>query len=320
LIDYAVNFLSRYLYAIVFSTLATTVAFVLARLANKRAYKKRTTLFILSLFGSFLIAIWIASVCFSHWFNIGYDALYHVACSDVSLSYIKVICAGWVTLMTGAFSLAFAYGIINYCLGERIASRVYHIKPLGQDHAVDFHKMLAGLSQKAGINVPRVGLIENSTPNIFSIGTKKRSMIVVSVGLFETLSSDELEASLAHEVAHINNKDGLIKSLALSLKFAAPFNFSGFLIEPALCRDREFLADEESVRITKKPRALISALTKLSGSFAAGSGSTIYTSFAMRFLAPRTSRWNFFSRHPSVIERLERLSHLEDMITSTENS
>jgi len=305
--DYIVSFLSRYLFAILFSTIVSANVLIGIKLVSKRAYKKRTIRFIFSLFGSFLIAVWISSICFVHWFKMSYGELYHVACSDVSFSSISAICTSWVTLMSASFSLAFLCGTVNHYFGEKIVIWLYHIKPLSESQAENLYKILSSLSRKAGIEVSKIGLMERSTPYIFSIGRKEKSTIVLSIGLLETLSNNEIEASLAHEVSHIKNKDCLIKSLALSLKFAAPFNVLGYLIEPAICRDREFLADEESVRMTKKPWALISALIKLYESFAIGSKNRIFTVFSMRFFAQGTDKWSIFSKHPPIRARLERL-------------
>lgn len=312
MIDYIVVFVSRYLYAILFSAIVSAGALVGIRLVSKRAYRIRTMMFILPLFGSFLIAIWISSGCFAHWLTMSHPEIYHIACNDVSFSYIGTICTSWVTLMGASFSFASLYGTSNYYFGGKIVTWLYHIKSLSEGQAEGLFKILNNLSQKAGIEVPKIGLIERSTPSIFSIGRKGKSTIVISVGLLETLSNDEIEASLAHEISHIKHKDSLIKSLALSLKFAVPFNFIGYLIEPAVCRDREFLADEESVKMTKKPKALISALIKLYESFAIVQKNKFFTGFPMSLLPQEFGKWSLFGRHPPMAERLKRLLEFEN--------
>jgi len=312
MIESVVSFLSSYLYAILFSTVVSAGAFIGIKRVSKKAYKKRTRILTSPLFGSFLIAIWISSVCFAHWFAMGYGELYHIACSNISFSYIGAICTSWVTLMSASLSFAFLYGTVNYYFGEKIVTRLYHIKSLSESQAENLYKVLNSLSQKAGIPTPRIGLIECSTPSILSIGRKEKSTIVVSVGLLETLSNNEMEASLAHEVFHIKNEDCLIKSLASSLKFAVPFNFLGYLIEPTIYRDREFLADEESVKMTKKPKALISALIKLYESFAIGQNNKFFTGFSMKLFAQESGKWSIFSKHPPIAERLKRLFEFEN--------
>lgn len=123
-----------------------------------------------------------------------------------------------------------------------------------------------------------------------------------------------MEAALAHEVSHIKNKDCLLKSLASSLKFAVPFNLLGYLIEPAIYRDREFLADEEGVKITNKPEALISALIKLYESFAIGQRNKFFTSYTIGLFNEYLSKWNILSKHPPITERLKRLFELKNKL------
>jgi len=312
LIDYAVAFLSRYVYAVLFSAVLSATALVVASMVGERAYKKRTTIFISSLFCSFLISVWITSICLVHWFTMGYESLYHIACSEISFSLVEVVCTSWVRLMTATLSLTFSLGAVNYFFGERIATCLYRVKPLNQSQAGHLHEILTNLSQRAGLEAPKIGLIESSTPHIFSVGRREKAAIVLSVGLIETLSYEEIEACLAHEVSHMKNKDGLVKTLASILKFSAPFNFFGYLVQPAVSRDREFLADKESVRMTKKPRALISALIKIYESFAISPKKGIFTGFSVKFFDLGAGRLSIFNNHPSIEERLERLLEFEN--------
>jgi len=311
MIEDIASFASQYIYAVVFSAVVSTGAFVTSKLMSTRAYRKRTALFTISLLGSFSIAMGITSACLFHLYTMGYGAPYHVACGDISSSYIVAICTGWVALMGSAFSLTSVFGTVNYYFGRRIVTWLFNVKPLSESQARKLYVILTSLSRKAGIERPQIGLIHCSTPSIFSVGRKQESTIAMSVGLVETLSDDELEASLAHEIAHIKNKDCLIKSLASSLKFAVPFNFLGYLIEPTIHRDREFLADEESAKMTKKPKALISALLKLYESSTMGSANGVFTGLQMRLLPRGLGRWSTFSRHPPIRERLKRLLELE---------
>jgi len=312
MLDVVATFLSRYLYAILLSTVTSVGALIAVKLVSKRAYKKRTLIFLSPLLGSFLIAVWISSICFSHWFTMSKGELYHIACSDVSFSYEAAICTSWIAMFGASFSFAFLYAIISYHFSENFVTWLFHIRYLREDQALNLYKILSSLSQKACVETPKVGLIERSTPFVFTIGRKGKSTIVVSVGFLETLSSNEIEASLAHEISHTKNEDCLIKSFASGLKFAVPFNLLGYLIEPAIYRDREFLADEESARMTRKPRALISALIKLYESFAVRSKNGFFPDFSMRLFAQGTGRYGIFSKHPSIAERLERLLEFEN--------
>jgi Zn-dependent protease with chaperone function len=102
--------------------------------------------------------------------------------------------------------------------------------------------------------------------------------------------------------------------LASILKFAVPFNILGYLIEPATYRDREFLADEESVRITNKPEALISALIKLYESFLIGQKTMFFMGSLMGLFTECSGRQNLFSKHSPITERLKRLFELKNRL------
>lgn len=307
--EYVLSFLSRYLYAILFSALVSTSALSMLGLTDKRAYNKRTAILILSLLGSFLIAISTTSICVAHWLTMSYGAIDHIFCTNITLSYLSAICTGWITMMSVFFSLALLCATVNYYFIDKIVFKFYHIKPLNRNQAKVLFRIVANLSQKAGVEVPRVGLMECSTPRIFSVGRSQRSTIVLSIGLLETLSTSEIEASLAHEIAHIKNKDCLIKSLASTFKFAVPFNFLGCLIEPAVSRNREFLADEVGVKMTGRPLALISALVKLYAHFEVSPQNQIPVGSNKKPFFARTGKLGIFNKHPPLAERLERLSH-----------
>lgn len=183
--DYIADLLSRYLFAILFSSGVSASILIGIKLQSKKAYYKRTMTLLFSLFGSFLIAFFISYVCFIHWLTTSYGELYHVTCNDVSLSNMRAICTIWVTFMSTSFSLAFLYGTVNYYLGEWIATKLYNIKPLRENSAKDLYMILKGLAQKAHIRIPKIGLIECSAPIIFSTGRQKKATIVLSVGLLE---------------------------------------------------------------------------------------------------------------------------------------
>ncbi|HEY4675433.1 MAG TPA: M48 family metallopeptidase [Candidatus Bathyarchaeia archaeon] len=304
--------MSRYLYAIIISTILAAAALIGVRLISTRAYKRRTILFMSALIGSFVAAFLTLVACFAHWFSMGYGGLFHIICDDVVLSVVHAVCTTWIVLISASFSYAILRGTISYYLGGKVVARFFHVSPLSKNDAKNLHKTLESLSRKAGVNAPEIGLISSSRPAIFSVGRKQKSTIVVSVGLLETLSNDEIAASLAHEIYHIKNKDHLVKSLASSLKFAVPFGPIGYLIEPAISRDREFLADQESVKLTRKPKALVSALMKLYQVVSMNQGSRLSPSFPASFLAPTRYKWRLFSMHPPITERVKRLFELEN--------
>jgi len=305
------TFITPYLYATSLSLIMSVAVIIGLKLARKQAYKIRTMMLIAPLLASVTTMTWVSSLCFIHWLSLNYSNMNHVVCSQISPESLRFICISFVTLAFTSFGLAVSIGIINYHLGDKIAIHLFHAQPFNQSETKEIYETLNRLSRKTGMSPPKLYLIERSTPIIFSVGRRKAPTILVSVGILETLSSKELEASLAHEISHIKNNDGLIRTLASSLKYATPFNFLGYLIEPAIYREREFLADQGSVTLTNEPSALISALIKISeASDFKPKGGFCYRS-AMGFFLVSPLWGGIFSKHPPLEERLNRLLELE---------
>jgi len=306
MLDTLIGFASRYINLILLSSIVSTGALLGLRFIDRRAYRVRTRTLLLPLLGAFLFTLWVSPSCFIHWLSIGDVNPAHIVCNDHSFAQVRSICTGWVVLTGTSFTLATIQGIASYFFGDLIVRRIYRIKPLEASTAGDLYGVVRGLSEKAGISTPKIGLIETSSPQIFSVGRGSNSNIYVSVGLLETLTEEEIEGSLAHEIAHISNDDSFLKTFASSLRLATIFNLLGFLIEPAISRDREFLADEEGAWLTGKPGALASALLKLSET--TGNGRLGGPSLGL--ITPQRRLLKVFSKHPPLEERLRRLLEL----------
>ena len=304
--------MTPYLYATLLSLIMSAVVIFSLKLVNKQAYRTRTIMLVTPLVGSFTIMAWVSSFCFIHWLSTNYPTLSHTVCSYISPGSLRFICTSLVTLAFTSFSFAVSLSMINYYLGDKIAMHLFRAKPFSKSQAKETYETLNRLSRKAGVKTPKLCFIERSSPIIFTVGRRNTPTVILSVGLLETLSPEELEASLAHEISHIKNNDGLIRTLASCLKFAAPFNFVSYLIEPAIYREREFLADEASVTLTKKPSALISALIKISEAFAVKTKGGYFYSLAMGFFLESPLRGGLFNKHPPLEERLNRLLQLKE--------
>ena len=122
---------------------------------------------------------------------------------------------------------------------------------------------LSGLQAEAGISTPDVRLIDSGVPSAFTVRANRRYTVTVSVGLLESLEDCEVEACLAHEIAHLKNHDFTVRFAATLAKVALFARPMSYLLEPAVYRAREFLADLTAVKLVGGPDALISALTKL---------------------------------------------------------
>jgi len=311
MLDALIGFASRYIHIILLSSIVSTGAILGLQFVDSYSYRVRTRTLLLPLVGSFLLTLWISPSCFAHWLSMGEGNPTHIVCNDPSLAQVRSICIGWVMMSGVSFALATIQGAVSYLFSDGIIGRIHRVNPLepGMDEKLFGH--VKDLSMRAGVSPPGLKLIESSKLQILSLGRKARSTIYVSVGLMEALTDEEMEAALAHEVSHIRNGDSFLRAFASSLRLAAMFNVLGFIIEPAISRDREFLADEEGARLTGKPQALASALLKLSEIPSLWPETGMLGSLPMGLITPRNRVSRFFDRHPPLEERLRRLLDLE---------
>ena len=151
--------------------------------------------------------------------------------------------SGTMTVLARRFAIPRA---LNRMLGGP-----YEQSPLRQS----FH----GLAEKMGVHAD----LEEALGQVaFSVSVRGRNVVAVSDEIVRSLTGEETEAVLAHELSHIKNRDSLVKGLARLARLAFPFDPMIRLLEAALHRERELLADHSSVNYTNKPLALASALLK----------------------------------------------------------
>ncbi len=188
-----------------------------------------------------------------------------------------------------------------YWFSDQIVLRLHGAKPLHDDDPSGVPAMVAELSQRAGIPMPKVYWIPERLPNAFATGRDpEHAAVAVTDGILKVLSPRELRGVLAHELGHIKNRDTLISTLVASLASAVMYfahmmqwvSFSGghsreenqrsgshplvmlatviiapiaaTLIQMTISRTREFLADESGAGVSEDPEALASALQKIS--------------------------------------------------------
>jgi len=301
MVIYVPDCILPYIYTVWFSIVMLIGTITCLKLVKKQAYKIRTSLFFIPLFGSVLIMLWILPPCFIHWISIVY----------IALTDIVILCTVLITFVSVSLGISVLSSFINYCFGDKIAIWSYHAKPLQKSEVKNLYRTLNRLSKGAGVKTPKLFLIERSTPLIFTVGGTNPTLMV-SVGLLEILSKTELDACIGHEISHIKNNDCLIRTLASGLKFATLFNVFNYLIEPAIYREREFLADEGSAKLTGKPKALISALIKISETQSIYPKGNFFNSLMTNFIE-NPVKGGIFSKHPRIGERIKRLLELEDL-------
>jgi Zn-dependent protease with chaperone function len=170
--------------------------------------------------------------------------------------------------------------------------------------ASNLSKSFEGLMTKMNV---RADLAEAIVGSAFSASLGGRNVVAVSSEIVDSLSSEEIEAVLAHELSHIKNHDGVAKGLARLGRLAFPFDPVLRLEEAAVHRERELMADQESAGYTGKPLALASALLKACQTPSA----TIYTPLAGLCVGGSRKGWSaLFSLYPDLERRVELLVNM----------
>jgi len=154
------------------------------------------------------------------------------------------------------------------------------------------------------MGVQRVSLREAVFGNAFSLSLNGHGVVAISQELAESLSPDETDAVLAHELAHIKNGDSAAKGMARLARAAFPFDPVLRLVEAAVHRERELWADRVSVEFTRKPLALASALIK------ANSGAALGTVGHAAGLFVGGNGHGLFSLYPNLEKRVDALLEL----------
>jgi len=240
--------------------------------------------------------------------------------------------------------LALLINFGSYWYSDKIVLAMYRATPVSKSEAPLLHRIVEEVSDRASIPKPRVYVIPTSTPNAFATGRNpKHAAVACTKGILELLDENELKGVIAHEISHIKNRDTLIQTIAATIagvisyiafmvRWAAIFGGYGrdrdggnifellalailtpiiaSIIQLAISRSREYLADERAARILHNGNGLADALEKLDRGIRHN---------PIRFGSPTTSSlfivnpFNargliaLFSTHPPVRERIKRL-------------
>jgi len=248
---------------------------------------------------------------------------------------------GGTSGMTFALLIAFLMNFFAYWYSDKIVLTMYRAKQVSERAYPELHRIVREVCQRAGIPKPKVYLIPSSHPNAFATGRNpSNASVAVTSGILKLLNEEELKGVIAHEVAHIRNYDILISTIAATLagaitylayiaRFAFffggddeegrnPFAFlliailaplAALLVQLAISRQREFLADETGARITRNPLALARALEKLAyGTSKIPLRANPATSHMFTVAPFKGGGINsLFSTHPPIEERIRRL-------------
>ena len=249
---------------------------------------------------------------------------------------------------TFALLIAFVMNFVSYWFSDKIVLKMSRARPVSQSEAPELYAMVASLSQKASLPMPKVYMIDDNSPNAFATGRNpEHGVVAVTTGIMRLLSRDELEGVLAHELSHIKDRDILIQSVAATLagaitwianiaRFSAFFGggssdddhgggnifsviifsmlaaFAAMLIQLAISRSREYLADSEGAQLCGNPLYLANALRKLHTGVARTPMDVNPSAAPLFIVNPFSAKGvtALFSTHPPMEERIKRL---EDM-------
>ena len=243
-----------------------------------------------------------------------------------------------------ALIIAFGFNFLAYFFSDKMALRFSRARPVTESEQPELYGIVRRLTTQIDMPVPSIHLIDSPQPNAFATGrSPKKAAVAVTTGILDVLDHSELEGVLAHELAHVKNRDILISSIAAMLGAAIaiigrmalfgggnrnnPLGLVGvivsllvaplaaMLIRFAISRTREFHADQTGAGITGQPLQLANALEKI------GAG----TSRIPMNVNPATSQlfiddplkavkgrgaMRLFSTHPPTEERIERLTNM----------
>ncbi len=245
-------------------------------------------------------------------------------------------------VVVGGISLAQLF------LSDKLALAAMGAKEVSPQEAPGLHAMIERLCIQADLPKPKIAVADTDMPNAFALGrSQKKATVCATTGIMRTLSPTELEGVMAHELAHVKNRDVLIMTIAsffasvaaMIMQFSFFFGGGGdsddgapaalvvllvsllvyvvsFFLMLALSRYREFSADRGAALVTGRPSALSAALMKISGAMQGIPQEDLRKAERLNaffIVSPnvKASIKNVFSTHPPMEQRIERLNQLE---------
>jgi len=254
---------------------------------------------------------------------------------------------GGTTGLTIALAIAVVMNFGSYFFSDKIVLRMYRAKPAKKSEYPKLHKIVSEVSKSAGIPKPKVYIVPTDNCNAFATGRNpKNAVVACTQGILKILDDKELKGVIAHEIAHVKNRDILVSTIAATIaavisylafmaRFAAIFGgmrddrggnglsllflailtpIIAVIIQLAISRSREYLADSTGSSFTKDPKALASALHKLEQANKQNPirfGNTATSSLFITNPFNARGLVSLFSTHPAMGERIKRLNSMK---------
>ncbi|WP_255192887.1 zinc metalloprotease HtpX [Natronobeatus ordinarius] len=274
------------------------------------------------------------------------------------LFVLYIVFASVITAYVGGgpslFIVLFAsFSLVQYYFSDTLTLKSMGAKTVSAEEYPQLHASVERLSQQADLPKPKVAVIDSQVPNAFATGrNQKNAAVAVTVGLMRTLNREELDGVIAHELAHVKNRDMMVMTIAsflstiafMMVRWGAIFGggrgrggrggggiavailvsllvwIISYLLIRALSRYREYAADRGAAAITGNPSALASALMKISGEVDKVPDRDLREEAEMNafFIIPLKSGvvGKLFSTHPPTEKRIEQLRSLEREMTT----
>jgi len=246
------------------------------------------------------------------------------------------------------FIFAALINFVTYWFSDKIVLRMYGAKEVSQSEAPELYQIVGELTNKASLPMPKVYMMENDTPNAFATGRNpEHAVVAVTSGILRILPKDELKGVIGHELSHVRNRDILISTIAATmagaigmlarvaqwgaifggvgssddegrggnvlfvLLFSIVAAFAAMLIQLAISRSREYLADEGGAHLSH-PLSLAKALGKLDMAAKRIPMEANPSTAHMFIVNPLRGGGvlSLFSTHPPIEERIARLEEM----------
>ena len=264
------------------------------------------------------------------------------------LTGLLIVIGGAIGQQAGlviAFGMALMMNFVSYWFSDRIVLSMYGAKEIGLQDEPRLYNMVQRLAERADLPMPKVYIIEDDSPNAFATGRNpQHAAVAATTGIMRILSDEELAGVMAHELAHVKNRDTLIQTVAATIGGAITYlanmlmfmggsrddedggglgmvgsilmmilaPIAAMLIQMAISRSREYGADAAGAEICGNPLSLARALQKLEYGSRAVPMDANPTTASLFIVNPLTGGGiaSLFSTHPPIPERVNRLEEM----------